>query len=133
MMKGWIKLHTTDNGTEYFVRVSEIIKVWKGIVRTTVTVGRIGDDLCCKETTEEVMKLIEEAESVGDSDRLEKKSLYRKLKEAKATCEGNKALYEGHCDEDCPYWHGKSAWLCDALADKAPEDWELEKIPEEYR
>ncbi len=132
-MKGWIKLHTSDNGTEYFVRVSEIIKVWKGRVWTTVTVGRLGDDLCCKETAEEVMKLIEEAEPVGDSDRLEKKSLYKKLEEVKASCEGIRTVHKGNCDRSCPYWTGRRTWLCEVLGHANPEDWELEKIPEEYR
>ncbi len=120
-MKGWITLHGADE-VDVAIRVSEVKAVYPVGEHTAIDVG--GRIYYAVETVDEVLDLISEAEN---------SSLYRKLKEAKATCAGIRTLYEGHCDDSCPYWTGEKAWMCEALAHSYPEDWELEKIPEEYR
>ncbi len=133
-MKDWIKVHGItfdDKIQEQWVRSSDVMAVGRGTLasdeKRKATCITLRGDSSTYPVTESIRKVLDLI------DIAENSSLYRKLKEAKATCQDIKTLYEGGCDEDCPYWHGKNAWLCDALNHTAPEYWELEKIPEEYR
>ncbi len=123
-MKGWIKLSNWHEPSyPIYIEAESVYSVENtndnGWGESTLVNGVY----YVRESVDEVMELLEEAKT---------NSLYRELKKAKATCQDIKTLHEG-CDEDCPYWHGKNAWLCDALNHATPEYWELEKIPEEYR
>lgn len=112
-MKGWIKVHTFDDGIEHYIRASDITIVLRKRVCTAITLKHKEHDLYVEETDEEVMRFIEEAEG--------KKSLYEELENIKTECSVN---YSGGYCTGCTRIE-----FCDALSSD-PLYWDMKKIEE---
>ena len=139
-MKGWIKVHGKSEdgrkGCTMYVRTEHIVQVSTGVLaadesKEATCIAFRGEEnslYAVTESVDEVLALIEEAEG--------KRSLYEKLREVQGECKRQLvADMSKQCGcETCSYFDTDESWLCDLLRrEKAPCDWDLDMIPEEYR